>query len=592
MFNDKRGLIFTNENCISCNKCVRVCTSPGASYVQTDGASSVVHINPERCIACGACFAMCDHNARDYQDDTDAFFHDLESGEPISLLLAPAFRASYPEEYGAILGGLKALGVRRIISVAFGADICTWAYLKYMRENDFYGGISSPCPVAVSYIEHCLPELIPQLIPVQSPMVCAATYCREELGITDRLAFIGPCIGKKLETDEYSDSPVHYNVTFLKLMDYVRSHNVYGHDAADEIEYGLGSFYPRPGGLSENVRWFLGDDILLRNIEGKTYLYGWLKRNARKLSERKTPFMMIDVLNCQEGCIEGTACETERFECDDAVCVIHTIKAKIRNDDPLSPWNPRLTPEERLLRLNEQFKGLELSHYLRRFVDRSRRCGMRMPSAEEADQIFNEMHKVTPESREINCTACGYNNCRDMMIAIYNSFNTKQSCIHYEMDEALRLERLSMSDHLTGVMNRTGLQNVLSNQYNHKPLSVIAVDVNGLKETNDTYGHEAGDKLIVDVASCLSQVFGERTVFRTGGDEFIIIQQDHTEEECLQAIRQARELMADHHVSAAIGYAFTSCYDSSFAEMNAIADKRMYEDKNRYYLATGKKRRS
>ena len=244
-----KGLIFTNDNCISCNKCVRVCTSPGASYVQIDGASSVVHIHPERCIACGACFAQCDHNARDYRDDTEAFFNDLRRGEPITLLLAPAFRASYPDQYGAILGGLKALGARRIISVAFGADICTWAYLKYIRENQFCGGISSPCPVAVSYIEHCLPGLIPRLIPVQSPMVCAATYCREELGITDKLAFIGPCIGKKLETDEFSDSPVHYNVTFLKLLEYVRKHDVYGPDATDEIEYGLGSFYPAPGAL-------------------------------------------------------------------------------------------------------------------------------------------------------------------------------------------------------------------------------------------------------------------------------------------------------------------------------------------------------
>lgn len=86
-----KGLIFTNDNCISCNKCVRVCTSPGASYVRTDGASSVVQINAQRCISCSACFAMCEHNARDYRDDTEAFFSDLERGEPITLLLAPRF---------------------------------------------------------------------------------------------------------------------------------------------------------------------------------------------------------------------------------------------------------------------------------------------------------------------------------------------------------------------------------------------------------------------------------------------------------------------------------------------------------------------
>ena len=586
-----KGLIFTNDNCVSCNKCVRVCTSPGATYVQTDETSSVIHINAERCISCGACFAMCDHNARDYRDDTEAFFDDLERGEPITLLLAPAFRAAYPKEYGAILGGLKALGVRRIVSVAFGADICTWAYLKYIRENDFTGGISSPCPVAVSYIEHCLPDLIPRLIPVHSPMVCAAIYCREELGITDRLAFIGPCIGKKLETDAYGDTPVHYNVTFLKLMEYVRAHNVYGPDATDEIEYGLGAFYPAPGGLADNVCWFLGDDTMIRVVSGKTYLYGWLDKNVQSLAERRTPFLMIDALNCQEGCIEGTASEAARFEEDESIFSIQKIRAESKSEDPDSPWNPRLTPEARLARLNARFEGLELSHYLRRFVDRSAECRQRIPTDEEADMIFSDMYKNTPESREINCSACGYNSCYDMMVAIYNGFNTKQSCIHYEKDEAIRLERLSMNDQLTGVMNRSGLQNVLANQYTNKPLAVIAIDINGLKETNDTHGHEAGDHLIITVSACLATVFGAKRVFRTGGDEFIIIQQDYTEDECVDAIHRCRQLMAERNVSAAIGYTYSICYNSDFAGMLATADQRMYEDKKRYYLEMGKKRR-
>ena len=216
---------------------------------------------------------------------------------------------------------------------------------------------------------------------------------------------------------------------------------------------------------------------------------------------------------------------------------------------------------------------------------------MRIPTESEADLVFNEMHKTTPESREINCSVCGYHSCYDMMVAIYNGFNTKQSCIHYEKDEAIRLERLSMNDHLTGVMNRTGLQSLLANQYRDKPLAVIAVDINGLKEANDTYGHDAGDQMIVSVASCLSSVFGPKRVFRTGGDEFLVIQQDFTEDECREGIQRLRDLMAESNVSAAVGYAYSSCYDSDFAEMKASADKRMYEDKDLYYSESGRKRR-
>jgi diguanylate cyclase (GGDEF)-like protein len=178
-----------------------------------------------------------------------------------------------------------------------------------------------------------------------------------------------------------------------------------------------------------------------------------------------------------------------------------------------------------------------------------------------------------------------------MMIAIYNRFNTKTSCLYYQKDEALRLERLSMNDHLTGVMNRSGLNNVLSHQYGEKSLAVIAADINGLKSVNDTMGHEAGDRLIVSVATCLSEVFGNNNVFRTGGDEFIIIQYDHSEDECIKAIEKLRDVMNKANVSASLGYAYTSSYRSDFLRLQGIADKHMYEDKERFYSLTGKHRR-
>lgn len=111
--------------------------------------------------------------------------------------MAPAFLANYPREYKSVLGGLKKMGVNHIISVSFGADITTWGYVNYITKYDFKGGISQPCPAIVGYIEHYLPELIPKLVPVQSPLMCAAIYVRKYMKITDKLAFISPCIAKK-----------------------------------------------------------------------------------------------------------------------------------------------------------------------------------------------------------------------------------------------------------------------------------------------------------------------------------------------------------------------------------------------------------
>ena len=66
-----------------------------------------------------------------------------------------------------------------MISVSYGADICTWAYINYIQKHNFLGGISQPCPAVVGYIEKYVPELIPKLMPVQSPMMCSAIYVKK-----------------------------------------------------------------------------------------------------------------------------------------------------------------------------------------------------------------------------------------------------------------------------------------------------------------------------------------------------------------------------------------------------------------------------
>ena len=188
------GLISTNEKCIGCNKCIKACSCTGANIAVEKDRGNVIEVDQKKCIACGACIDACEHGAREYVDDVDKFFEDLKRGQKISVLIAPAFLANYPNEYEKYLGMLKKLGVNRFVSVSFGADITTWAYIKYITENNFYGGISQPCPAVVGYIERYLPELLPKLMPVQSPMMCAAIYVKKYLNTSDKLAFISPCI--------------------------------------------------------------------------------------------------------------------------------------------------------------------------------------------------------------------------------------------------------------------------------------------------------------------------------------------------------------------------------------------------------------
>lgn len=431
------GLVRTNEKCVGCNKCIGVCSCMGAMIARTsEDGKNIIEVDGSKCVACGACFDACEHNAREFLDDTEAFFAALGRGEKISVLIAPAFLANYPNEYESVLGGLRKLGVNRMISVSFGADITTWGYLNYIQKYQFTGGISQPCPAVVSYIEHYIPELLPRLFPVQSPMMCAAIYVRKVMGIGDKLAFISPCIAKRTEiTSKRGKGLISYNVTFDHLMRYVREHHISGPSCRDEIEYGLGSIYPMPGGLKENVYWFLGEDAYIRQCEGEKHMYHYLEANKERLARGNTSYLFVDALNCAQGCLYGTGTEASKNATDDVLMEVMRIRQASKNDRYRHTWSRKLSPAQRLKLLNKQFAQLDLNDYLCEYTDLSASCKHEEPTKAQLDAVFQDMGKTTDASRKINCSCCGYDTCESMAVAIHNGFNHKGNCIHYVKDQ-------------------------------------------------------------------------------------------------------------------------------------------------------------
>lgn len=524
----KKGLVYTNSNCIGCNKCIRACSCIGAcvSTRPDENGISRIEVDGSLCVACGACFDVCEHEARAFRDDTDKFFEDLAKGEKISILIAPSFLANYPDRYPEILGGLKTLGVNRMISVSFGADITTWGYINYIKDHDFYGGISQPCPAVVGYIERYIPELIPKLFPVQSPLMCAAIYAKKELGITDKLAFISPCIAKKLEIDDPNNQGyVSYNVTFDHLIKYVTKHNIKGEPCQDEIEYGLGSIYPMPGGLKENVLWLLGGSAFVRQVEGEKRLYHYLERNKKRLSEGATPYLFVDALNCENGCLCGTGTEAELSATDDAFCSLHDIQESVKKDSEGSAWSRMASPEERLECLNKQFANLNPEDYLRSYTDRSGQYVRRIPGEEELDQIFNDMNKYDEASRHINCSCCGYDTCREMAIAIFNSFNHRDNCVHYLKD--MLAEKAYETDIMTGLPNAAGFSShvdKLREQGTLTKYNAFYINIKYFGLINRRYGKEAADSILMKYAGVLSAFAADdEFVGRPSGDCFIML---------------------------------------------------------------------
>lgn len=152
----------------------------------------------------------------------------------------------------------------------------------------------------------------------------------------------------------------------------------------------------------------------------------------------------------------------------------------------------------------------------------------------------------------------------------------------------LHLEHVSTHDSLTGLYNRSYFDSEFNRLQNglQLPVSIVIIDVDGLKKVNDTAGHDAGDYLIVSVAKVLSEAVGiEGTLARIGGDEFSLLLPKTDEEAALQVIRRIRSCQQRFNqanpayaVHFSMGVA-TANRGSDIPQTFKHADAQMYADK-------------
>ena len=147
-----------------------------------------------------------------------------------------------------------------------------------------------------------------------------------------------------------------------------------------------------------------------------------------------------------------------------------------------------------------------------------------------------------------------------------------------------KLSYLSYHDNLTTFYNRNRYIKDTQKLFNmDTSLGIIYLDVNGLKDVNDQFGHEVGDALLVECARRMKMVFKKADFYRIGGDEFIIICQSIKKESFEKRVKELSESFSKKPVcQVAIGTQWTNAV-GNINEMIAEADARMYENKKEFY---------
>lgn len=154
------------------------------------------------------------------------------------------------------------------------------------------------------------------------------------------------------------------------------------------------------------------------------------------------------------------------------------------------------------------------------------------------------------------------------------------------------LHRLSYHDLLTNALNRNAFMDVLSQfrpgQY--ASAGIIYIDINGMKEINDFYGHHQGDKILITTVAKVFNLFKPDELFRIGGDEFVIITYDLTETDFYEKFNLLRNIFCKK-TNLPFSIATGSCWVKSPSDLNSLlqqADSAMYTDKKKFYYGKEK----
>jgi diguanylate cyclase (GGDEF)-like protein len=148
-----------------------------------------------------------------------------------------------------------------------------------------------------------------------------------------------------------------------------------------------------------------------------------------------------------------------------------------------------------------------------------------------------------------------------------------------------QLQRSAVADDLTGLINRAGLRMGLEReiaraQRTGRPLAVVVVDVDGLKQVNDILGHASGDRLLTDLADAWTQMLRKGDLLaRVGGDEFVLVMPETSTETAREVVERLRDVQGPARGTRWSAGVASLRDGESADDLLDRADRRMYTAK-------------
>jgi iron only hydrogenase large subunit-like protein len=339
--------------------------------------------------------------------------------------LAPSFASEFSEcTPRQLTAALKQLGFFAVSETALGADYVSAGIAADLREaSKTRDGqklfLSSACPSVVLYLKRYAGAFVPYLNGRASPLLAHAQLLRSLYGERINIVFIGPCIAKKREADQFRE--ISAAITFDELRRWFLAEGIDPLSVGETRDEGFvprraakGAFYPVDGGMLISMRKYKGFPKTANMVISGISVIAETLNAAARPDGLETP-LFLELLACQGGCVNGP-CVTR-----DASAI--TRRARLLRyaesaDDALDP-ETAVHP----IPLTGELTAIEKKPARR--------------SPEEIRSALEQTGKLSP-SDEINCSKCGYKTCRDFAAAMLDRRAEKTMCALYMRSLAQR----------------------------------------------------------------------------------------------------------------------------------------------------------
>ncbi len=435
------------SNCKNCYKCIRHCPVKSIRF-----SDNQAHIVKEECILCGQCFVNCPQGAKQIRNDVDRVRALLSADAPVYASVAPSFVANYPgSSIDDMAVALKKLGFAGAFETAVGATDVKRQYDAIVDTEKQSIVISSCCHSVNTLIQKHFPEALPYLAHVLSPMQAHCTAIKKQFP-GSKTVFIGPCISKKAEADQY-EGIVDCVLTFEELTGWIAEAKLEIGAAPDRRQGGIAALFPTTGGI-------------LRSMACDNPAYTYLTIDGvnncmdalNDIVNGRLDHCFIEMSACVGSCIGGPAMDRDKHAPIRDFCQVDRYAGKHEFEVPV----PVAAEKEKEF----PFLGIAKS----------------MPGSKAIDEILKKMGKTKPED-ELNCGSCGYNSCRDKAIAVLNGKADLTMCLPFLKEKAESFSDIIIENTPNGIV-------VLNEAYEVQQINSAALKLMNLSDSGSILGDQ------------------------------------------------------------------------------------------------------